>query len=122
MPMTMVVTIIVMMVIVARGGSSMVTVMVAHRMPVIAAIVSHAVATCWGAIVVASGDMSARAAMAVATAYRSTACSLTTTAAGVVTSATGVSAPAAAFCHERQETRTRMELVRAGTCVSRAIR
>jgi len=121
MPMTTVVTIIVMIVIVARGGSSMVTVMFAHRMPIIAAIVSHALATCWTAVVLTIGGVPARTAVAVATACRSTACSLTT-AAGAVASATGAGASAATFCHERQETRTRMELVRASTCMSRAIR
>jgi len=66
MPMTTVVTIIAMVVIVARGGSSMVAVVIAHRMPIIAAIVGHALVTCWAAVVLASGNVGSRTAVGMA--------------------------------------------------------
>jgi hypothetical protein len=47
MPMTVVTMIVVMVVIVTRGGLSMVAVMIAHRMTIIAAIVSHALVALW---------------------------------------------------------------------------
>jgi hypothetical protein len=47
-------------------------------------------------------------------ASRSTACSRSIAATGIVATA--------AFCNECQETRTRLQLVRASTCVGRPVR
>ena len=91
----------------------MVAVMIARRKPIVAAIVSHALVTLWSTIVLASGDMPARTAVGVA-ACRSTASSRSITATGIVATA--------AFCNECQETRTRMQLVRASTCVGSTVR
>jgi hypothetical protein len=117
MPVTMVTMTIVAVIIVAISGSSMVAVMITHRMPIVAAIVSHAWVVFGLAIVLARGDVAARSAVRVTTASSSTACSLSTATTGVVASATTT-----AFCHECQQTRTRMELVQASTRVRRAIR
>jgi len=111
MPMAVVAMTIVAIVIVARGGSSMVAVMIARRKPIVAAIVSHALVALWSTVVLASGDMTARTAIGVA-ACRSTACSRSIAA----------TVAAAAFCNECHETRTRMQLVRASTCVGRTVR
>jgi hypothetical protein len=112
MSAAMVTMTIVPIVIVARSGSSMVTVMIAHRMPIIAAIVIHALVALLSAVVLACGDMPTGTAVGMAS--RSTACSRSIAATGIVATA--------AFCNECQETRTRLQLVRASTCMSRAIR
>jgi len=113
MSVTMVTMTIVTIIIVTRRGLSMVAVMIAHRMTIIAAIVSHALVALGSSVVLASGDMTARTATGVA-ACRSTACSQSIAATGIVATA--------AFCNECQETRTRMQLVRASTCVGSTVR
>jgi len=113
MSVTMVTMTIVTIVIVTGGGSSMVAVVIAHRMTIIAAIVSHTLVALGSPVVWASGDMTAWTAVGMA-ACRPTACSRSIAAAGIVATA--------AFCHEYQETRARMQLVRVSTCVGRAVR
>jgi hypothetical protein len=76
-------------------------------MTIIAAIVNHALVALLSAVVLACGDMPTGTAVGMAS--RST------------IAATGIVATAA-FCNECQETRTRLQLVRASTCMSRAIR
>jgi hypothetical protein len=110
MSVTMVTMTIVTIIIVTRRGLSMVAVMIAHRMTIIAAIVSHALVALGSSVVLASGDMTARTATGVA-ACRSTACSQSIAATGIVATA--------AFCNECQETRTRMQF---RTCAGRAVR
>ena len=64
--MTVVAMTIVMVVIVARSGSPTVAIMIARRMSILAAIVGHALVTCWATVVLASGNVGSRTAVGMA--------------------------------------------------------